>query len=231
MHKNAFVCSARTVFAKCFAVCAISLACVVGLAGVVGLACVVGLAGGAGFAYADEPQKTPEEILSSEDNAVNQTQVPDSSFLYDTSIDELAGADSYFDGQTVQVVGEVVGDRITGDAADDYCWIVLASPSTQSSPVTANVSVYMSRASSEMIDTFGAYGTTGTRLQVRGVFNLVCNEHQGISDIHASAVSLVSRGSTHSEKFDIMGFMPGIGMLSLAGAIYVLFRVMRERGR
>ena len=120
MHKNAFVCSARTVFAKCFAVCAISLACVVGLAGVVGLACVVGLAGGAGFAYADEPQKTPEEILSSEDNAVNQTQVPDSSFLYDTSIDELAEADSYFDGQTVQVVGEVVGDRITGDAADDY---------------------------------------------------------------------------------------------------------------
>ena len=231
MHKNAFVCSARTVFAKCFAVCAISLACVVGLAGVVGLACVVGLAGGAGFAYADEPQKTPEEILSSEDNAVNQTQVPDSSFLYDTSIDELAGADSYFDGQTVQVVGEVVGDRITGDAADDYCWIVLASPSTQSSPVTANVSVYMSRASSEMIDTFGAYGTTGTRLQVRGVFNLVCNEHQGISDIHASAVSLVSRGSMHSDKFDIMGFMPGIGMLALAGAIYVLFRVMRERGR
>ena len=219
MHKNAFVCSARTVFAKCFAACAISLAC------------VVGLAGGAGFAYADEPQKTPEEILSSEDNAVNQTQVPDSSFLYDTSIDELAGADSYFDGQTVQVVGEVVGDRITGDAADDYCWIVLASPSTQSSPVTANVSVYMSRASSEMIDTFGAYGTTGTRLQVRGVFNLVCNEHQGISDIHASAVSLVSRGSMHSDKFDIMGFMPGIGMLALAGAIYVLFRVMRERGR
>ena len=219
MHKNAFVCSARTVFAKCFAACAISLAC------------VVGLAGGAGFAYADEPQKTPEEILSSEDNAVNQTQVPDSSFLYDTSIDELAGADSYFDGQTVQVVGEVVGDRITGDAADDYCWIVLASPSTQSSPVPANVSVYMSRASSEMIDTFGAYGTTGTRLQVRGVFNLVCNEHQGISDIHASAVSLVSRGSMHSDKFDIMGFMPGIGMLALAGAIYVLFRVMRERGR
>ena len=192
---------------------------------------MVGLAGGAGFAYADEPQKTPEEILSSEDNAVNQTQVPDSSFLYDTSIDELAEADSYFDGQTVQVVGEVVGDRITGDAADDYCWIVLASPSTQSSPVTANVSVYMSRASSEMIDTFGAYGTTGTRLQVRGVFNLVCNEHQGISDIHASAVSLVSRGSMHSDKFDIMGFMPGIGMLALAGAIYVLFRVMRERGR
>ena len=219
MHKNAFVCSARTVFAKCFAACAISLAC------------VVGLAGGAGFAYADEPQKTPEEILSSEDNAVNQTQVPDSSFLYDTSIDELAGADSYFDGQTVQVVGEVVGDRITGDAADDYCWIVLASPSTQSSHVTANVSVYMSRASSEMIDTFGAYGTTGTRLQVRGVFNLVCNEHQVISDIHASAVSLVSRGSMHSDKFDIMGFMPGIGMLALAGAIYVLFRVMRERGR
>lgn len=82
-----------------------------------------------------------------------------------------------------------------------------------------------------MIDTFGAYGTTGTRLQVRGVFNLVCNEHQGISDIHASAVSLVSHGSKHSDKFDIMGFVPGIGMLALAGAIYVLFRVMRERGR
>ena len=56
-------------------------------------------------AFADEPAEG--------DNAVNVTQLPDSSFIYDTSITDLSTADTYYDKQTVQVTGEVVGDRIT----------------------------------------------------------------------------------------------------------------------
>ena len=42
-----------------------------------------------------------------DDNVVDEQQLPDSSFVYDTSIMALAGANSSFDNQTVQVVGEV----------------------------------------------------------------------------------------------------------------------------
>lgn len=52
------------------------------------------------------------------DNSIDDGQTSDNSFLYDASIADLAGADSYYDKQTVQVTGEVVGEAIavTGDA-------------------------------------------------------------------------------------------------------------------
>ena len=58
------------------------------------------------------------------DNAVNTQQLPDSSFIYDTSIVDLSGADAYYDNQTVQVTGEVIGDSIragvSGEASVDH---------------------------------------------------------------------------------------------------------------
>ena len=124
-------------------------------------------------AFADEPAEG--------DNAVNVTQLPDSSFIYDTSITDLSTADTYYDKQTVQVTGEVVGDRITaGDGR--HCWLQLASPSDSST-----VSVYLTNESADKVDTYGAYGRKGTTLQVRGTFNLACPDHDGASDLHAQA--------------------------------------------
>ena len=54
-----------------------------------------------GLAFADD-----------DENLVNPQQRPDSSFIYDTSIVDLSGADAYYDNQTVQVTGEVIGDSI-----------------------------------------------------------------------------------------------------------------------
>ena len=39
----------------------------------------------------------------------------------------------------------------------------------------------MTSETAARIDTFGAYGKTGTTLQVRGTFHLVCPEHEGLS--------------------------------------------------
>ena len=58
-------------------------------------------------------------------NRVYVNQLSDSSFLYDTSIADLSQADSYYEGQTVLVKGEVVGDRINDESNGDYCWITL----------------------------------------------------------------------------------------------------------
>lgn len=168
-------------------------------------------------AFADEPAEG--------DNAVNVTQLPDSSFIYDTSITDLSTADTYYDKQTVQVTGEVVGDRITaGDGR--HCWLQLASPSDSST-----VSVYLTNESADKVDTYGAYGRKGTTLQVRGTFNLACPDHDGASDLHAQVVTVTEKGKATSDEFDINAFIPGMVTVMIGLAMMVVFYLLRERQR
>ena len=168
-------------------------------------------------ALADEPAEG--------DNAVNVTQLPDSSFIYDTSIPDLSTADTYYDKQTVQVTGEVVGDRITaGDGR--HCWLQLASPSDSST-----VSVYLTNESADKVDTYGSYGRKGTTLQVRGTFNLACPDHDGASDLHAQVVTVTEKGKATPDEFDINAFTPGMVTVMTGLATLVLFYLQRERQR
>lgn len=168
-------------------------------------------------AFADEPAEG--------DNAVNVTQLPDSSFIYDTSITDLSTADTYYDKQTVQVTGEVVGDRITaGDGR--HCWLQLASPSDLST-----VSVYLTNESADKVDTYGAYGRKGTTLQVRGTFNLACPDHDGASDLHAQVVTVTEKGKATPDEFDINAFTPGMVTVMVGLAMMVVFYLLRERQR
>ena len=168
-------------------------------------------------AFADEPAEG--------DNAVNVTQLPDSSFIYDTSITDLSTADTYYDKQTVQVTGEVVGDRITaGDGR--HCWLQLASPSDSST-----VSVYLTNESADKVDTYGTYGRKGTTLQVRGTFNLACPDHDGASDLHAQVVTVTEKGKATPDEFDIDAFTPGVVTVMIGLAMMVVFYLLRERQR
>ena len=168
-------------------------------------------------AFADEPAEG--------DNAVNVTQLPDSSFIYDTSITDLSAADTYYDKQTVQVTGEVVGDRITaGDGR--HCWLQLASPSDSST-----VSVYLTNESADKVDTYGTYGRKGTTLQVRGTFNLACPDHDGASDLHAQVVTVTEKGKATPDEFDINSFIPGAVTVMIGLAMMVVFYLLRERQR
>lgn len=168
-------------------------------------------------AFADEPAEG--------DNAVNVTQLPDSSFIYDTSITDLSTADTYYDKQTVQVTGEVVGDRITaGDGR--HCWLQLASPSDSST-----MSVYLTNESADKVDTYGTYGRKGTTLQVRGTFNLACPDHEGASDLHAQVVTVTEKGKATPDEFDINAFIPGAVTVMIGLAMMVVFYLLRERQR
>lgn len=189
------------------AAAAVALAAALALPGVAVPAC----------AWADEPADGA--------NSVDVTQLPDSSFIYDTSITDLSTADSYYDKQTVQVTGEVVGDRI--DAGDGrHCWIQLESPSDSST-----VTVYMTNESAGKIDTFGAYGRKGTTLQVRGTFQLACSAHDGASDLHAQVVSVTEKGKSTPDEFRLEAFSPGFVAVFIGLAMMVVFYLLRERQR
>lgn len=162
------------------------------------------------------------------ENMVNPQQRPDSSFIYDTSIAALGNADAYYDNQTVQVVGEAIGDNLYAQLDARYRWITLAAGEDDS---TATISVYMSAEAASKIDAFGKYGTTGTQLQVRGVFNLTCSEHEGLTDIHAEGVSVVEKGKHHEDVFDAQAFVLGALAVAVGLVLMGVFYYLRERLR
>ncbi len=169
-------------------------------------------------AFADEPAEGA--------NAVDTAQLPDSSFIYDTSISDLSTADTYYDRQTVQVTGEVIGDKIEAGADDRHCWITLSSAGGAST-----VSVYLTDEAAAKIDSFGKYNVKGTTLQVRGTFHLACSEHDGASDIHAQVVTVTERGKAMPDVFDIWSFVPGAVAVIVGLALMAVFYVLRERQR
>ena len=175
------------------------------------------------------PDHVDEEAVDDEDqNRINPQQQPDSSFIYDVSIADLANADPYMDGQTVQVTGEAVGDILHSEEDSDYCWVVVASSDRG---ISGNVSVYMRKAQAKAIDILGRYGTTGTTLQVRGKFNLVCSKHAGVSDVHADFVTAVEEGSSNPDKWELSQTVPGIALIVAGALLLALFRMMQERSR
>ncbi|WP_165062901.1 hydrolase [Adlercreutzia sp. ZJ154] len=160
-------------------------------------------------------------------NLMNPTQLPDSSFIYDASIADLENADSYMEGQTVQVTGEVVGDCIADDLQPDYCWITLQANDGSYS----EVNVFMPRSLARVIDTYGVYGKRGTTLQVRGTFTMACTQHTGLTGIHADHVALVGRGAISESQFNPSHFVPGLALIVIGAALTVIYRYLSERRR
>lgn len=168
----------------------------------------------------------PDDDWLERGNAVLPLQLPDSSFIYDTSIQELSNADPYLDNQTVQVTGEAIGDSIRASLFGRSRWVTL-------SPVgsSATVSVFMSEESAAKIDAFGRYGVRGTILRVRGTFYLVCPEHDGATDLHAEEVTVVKPGESVHESFKWRAFVPGIILLAIGFVMVFVFSRISERRR
>lgn len=184
----------------------------------------------AGAEVTEPPVVAPDPVFGTErneKNLLNPQQKPDSSFIYDTSIDTLQKADPYLDGQTVQVTGEVVGDRIRAEFDPGFCWIVLQSNDGS----YTEVPVFLSTVLTEPIDTYGAYGRKGTTLQIRGTFHLACPDHEGLTDLHADTASVVAKGHSNEREFDIGAFLPGIVLVMVGLIMLLVFRHMREGQR
>ena len=163
------------------------------------------------------------------ENLVDPTQRADNSFIYDTTIESLFDQASLYDNRTVQVVGEVIGDRIAADATDSgMCWITLTVIDAEDK---TSISVLMSNEQASQIDRFGKYGVTGTILQVRGTYHQACIDHDGLPDIHATDVSVMSKGVDHPDQLDAGTFVPGILTILVGIGLMAAFYFARERMR
>ncbi len=193
-------------------------ACTTGAARLLGFAVLlVALLALPAFSWADDEGQANS-------NRVYVNQLPDSSFLYQTSIADLAKADSYYEGQTVLVQGEVVGDRINDEMQSGNCWITLQDSEAANPSV---VSVFMTMEQSSVIDAYGHFGMRGTELQVRGTFHLECSEHQGMSDIHVEEVSALASGEPEYPEVDRR--ILTAGLLTLVVGLVLLYVYYKKR--
>ena len=55
------------------------------------------------------------------DNETQQFLPQDNSFLYDVDISELAKNNTNYDGKTVEISGEVIGDQVAAEDDPDHC--------------------------------------------------------------------------------------------------------------
>lgn len=161
-------------------------------------------------------------------NLVDPTQQADNSFIYDTTIESMFDEASLYDGRTVQVVGEAIGDLIQANDAERNCWVMLTSTDTEN---PASVSILISADQAAQIDHFGRYGVTGTMLQVRGEFHQTCAEHDGLPDIHVTNSAVMARGVEHPDDLNLGDFVWGIAALAIGGLLLGLYYVARERAR
>lgn len=163
-----------------------------------------------------------------EQNLVDPTQRADNSFIYDTTIESLFEQSSLYENRTVQVVGEVIGDRIVASGEPGYYWITVTVTDSEDK---TSISVLMSEEQANQIDRYGRYGVTGTILQVRGTYHQGCNEHDGLPDIHATNSSVMSRGIDHPDAFVPSEFVPGFVAVFLGIVLMGIFYFARERTR
>ena len=167
-------------------------------------------------------------FAADDDNLVDPTQRADNSFIYDTTIESLFEQASLYDDRTVQVVGEVVGDRIQTNDGTGSCWITLTSLDEGNA---SSISVLLSADQANQIDRFGRYGVTGTTLQVRGTYHQACPEHEGLPDLHATNSSVQAKGTDHPDPFNLGDFAPGFAMIAVGVVLMAVFYFARERMR
>ena len=176
----------------------------------------------------DSSRETAVE-LEGETNNVDPTQRADNSFIYDTTIDSLFSQPSLYEGRTVQVVGEAIGDIVAETPLNKKrCWVTLTAIDVNS---PATISVVISTSQKKQIDHLGRYGVTGTILQVRGTYHQACPDHEGIADIHVTTVEAIERGIEHPDLFDLNDFVPGIFTVCLGLILITAYYIVRERTR
>jgi len=109
------------------------------------------------------------------------------------SLQELIENSKTYDGKTVTCRGEVIGDIMV---RKDGVWINIEDNGVAMG-VFVPKEIYDSGIN---IKYTGGYKAQGDIVQVEGIFNRTCGEHNGEMDIHALKISVVQEGHPYDLK-------------------------------
>jgi trk system potassium uptake protein TrkH len=136
------------------------------------------------------------------------------------SISELSTAAAHLDRQHVDFVGEAVGDII--NAGDGNRWVAMGDGQ-------ASISVYISAEDAAKITNLGGYQRRGTVLEVSGLFHLACEQHDGLSDVHAVSVKVLDPGGAIGHEVDLAVLVAGLVLAATGLGLACLYSALRKR--
>lgn len=106
------------------------------------------------------------------------------------SLKEILSSSAKFDGEIVEVEGEVIGDLIKDK---DGAWINILSENN-------NIGIFSSDSRlDKAINFWGSYKENGDIVKIRGRFYNRCRRHQE-RDIHAESITVVKKGSFRNDS-------------------------------
>jgi hypothetical protein len=140
----------------------------------------------------------------------------------DTTITGLVNAGQQLNGQEVTIRGEVIGDILVAESG--YKWLMLRDGG-------ATISVLVEEDEVAKVTHLGRYGQIGTQLEVTGVFEADCPEHDGLTDVHATKVVVIDEGSEVTSSFSVVELEIGALLVVVGLCLLVLHRRLRERTR
>lgn len=157
------------------------------------------------------------QALEEEEPEVDDTD----NVVVTTRVGVLTAANRALNDATVSFSGEVVGDIMNG--GEGHKWLnVLGTDGSC-------IGVWVDDDMAARISNVGSYSTTGTTIQVRGIYSLDCEEHQGELDVHALSIRVLDAGGAVEHYADDGDVMLGLQLCAIAFMLLVAFFVLRWR--
>lgn len=152
-----------------------------------------------------------------------------------TPIQDLIENMKKYDGDTVTIEGEAIGEAMT---RGEYAWITVDDDpySTKSREEggefvgmsNIGMSVWITRQDAKLIKYFGGYKYRGDKVRITGIFHRACEQHGGDTDIHGDTLEVLREGHRFPKPLSIPKLL---AVIVLAAAIAVLWNVRKVRAR
>ena len=134
-------------------------------------------------------------------------------------INDLIENSLEYDGQTVTVQGEAIGEVLE---REEYAWVNISDGGNA-------IGVWMTLENAVKIEYFGDYKNIGDTLRITGVFSRDCAEHGGEVDIHCNTLELLSPGHHVAETVAPIKILITFVLAALAGTAVIVTFVLRKK--
>ena len=133
--------------------------------------------------------------------------IPSPLWAKTVSLGELVSTPNKYDGQIVEVRGEIIGEPLK--EKDGY-WVNISDGQG-----VVGVFIHSSLGKQDFVG--GDYNYRGDEILVKGPFHISCPKHGGDLDIHAEKIQLIKRGEKVYHPFDSTKLFFALILLFLVG--------------
>ncbi|MFH0795824.1 MAG: DNA-binding protein [Candidatus Omnitrophota bacterium] len=134
------------------------------------------------------------------------------------SVSDLINQNNFYDGKTVVVEGEAIGDLMLRGKSG---WVNISDGSNA-------LGIYADSSRLSQIKTLGRYQTKGDIVRVDGTFYNYCPVHSGETDLHAVDLKVVKNGEIKKEILNPVRLHLACGLAFAAMAILLLRQILRK---